>query len=65
MSNIDIPMTEVEQQEKSFHALRQQLGYTATVAEAQEILRQTREPSEVEPGLTPELIQRFRSKYSL
>jgi len=60
-----IPMSEVAQQEKVFHALRQRLGYTATVAEAQEILKQSREPVDPEPGLTVELRQRFEQKMGL
>lgn len=62
---IVIPEDDIAQQEKSFHALRQRLGYTASVAEAQEILKQTREPSEIEPGLTAELRQQFEKKMRL
>ncbi|MDM8520325.1 hypothetical protein QUF64_09785 [Anaerolineales bacterium HSG6] len=43
-----IPLTKVMEQEKAFHALRQQLGPVATPDEARQILQQTREPTEPE-----------------
>jgi len=56
-------LTKVMEQEKAFHALRQQLGPVATPDEARQILQQTREPTEPEAELTPQLREQFRKKF--
>ncbi|MDM8531380.1 hypothetical protein QUF63_09415 [Anaerolineales bacterium HSG25] len=55
-----IPLTKVMEQEKAFHALRQQLGPVTTPDEARQILQQTHEAVEPEVELTPQLRKQFR-----